>query len=97
MLSRIQNVRAGKKGLDNLLALPVDHDPAVDAYHKPALVGRYRVEQVGYSFDPQAKPVLGIPNLTIEPGERIAILGRVGAGKSTLLRLLGGLATPVQG
>ncbi|CDN63859.1 LktB [Burkholderia cenocepacia H111] len=97
VLSRIQNVRAGKKGLDNLLALPVDHDPAVDAYHKPALVGRYRFEQVGYSFDPQAKPVLGIPNLSIEPGERIAILGRVGAGKSTLLRLLGGLAMPVQG
>ncbi|MBR8315109.1 type I secretion system permease/ATPase [Burkholderia dolosa] len=97
VLSRIQNVRAGKKGLDALLALPVDHDPAVDAYHKPTLVGRYRFENVGYSFDPQEKTVLTIPTLTIEPGERIAILGRVGAGKSTLLRLLGGLATPTQG
>ncbi|MDN7447711.1 type I secretion system permease/ATPase [Burkholderia multivorans] len=97
VLSRIQNVRAGKKGLDNLLALPVDHDPAADAYHRPSLVGRYRFEDVAYSFDPQEKTVLNVPKLSIEPGERIAILGRVGAGKSTLLRLLGGLATPVQG
>ncbi|RAG14142.1 type I secretion system permease/ATPase, partial [Burkholderia multivorans] len=84
VLSRIQNVRAGKKGLDNLLALPVDHDPAVDAYHRPSLVGRYRFEDVAYSFDPQEKTVLNVPKLSIEPGERIAILGRVGAGKSTL-------------
>ena len=97
VLGRIQNARVGKQGLDALLTLPLDHDPARDTYHRPALVGRYRFEQVVYGFDPQEKPVLNIPQLQIAPGERIAVLGRVGAGKSTLLRLLGGLATPVQG
>ncbi|MHA6829761.1 type I secretion system permease/ATPase [Ralstonia pseudosolanacearum] len=97
VLARVQNVRVGKKGLDSLLSLPVDHDPAKDAYHKPALVGRYRFDNVVYGFDPEEKPVLTLPRLSIEAGERVAILGRVGAGKSTLLRLLGGLATPVQG
>ncbi|WP_028747963.1 type I secretion system permease/ATPase [Rhizobium mesoamericanum] len=97
VLGRIQNARVGKKGLDSLLALPVDHDPGKDAYHKPALVGRYRFENVAYAYGPEDKPALIIPQLKIEPGERIAILGRVGAGKSTLLRLCGGLATPVQG
>ncbi len=97
VLARVQNVRVGKKGLDNLLSLPVDHDPTKDAYHKPALVGRYRFDNVVYGFGPEEPPVLNIARLSIEAGERIAILGRVGAGKSTLLRLLGGLATPVQG
>jgi ATP-binding cassette subfamily C protein LapB len=97
VLSRLQNVRVGKRGLDNLLALPVDHDPEKQSYHKPTLAGRYRFESVAYSFDPQEKPVLVVPRLQIEAGERIAILGRVGAGKSTLLRLAGGLATPAQG
>ncbi|MCG5261053.1 type I secretion system permease/ATPase [Cupriavidus gilardii] len=97
VLGRIQNARVGKKALDELLRLPVDHDPDKDTYHKPVLRGGYRFENVAFSFDAQEKPVLTIPQLRIVPGERIAILGRVGAGKSTLLRLAGGLATPTQG
>jgi len=97
VLARIQNARVGKQALDKMLSLPVDHDPEKDAYHRPALVGRYRFDNVAYSFDPQEKPVLTIPHLRIEAGERIAVLGRVGAGKSTLLRMLGGLAVPGHG
>lgn len=97
LLGRIQNARVGKNALDKLLTLPVDHDPTKDAYHKPALVGRYRFENVVYAYEPEAKPALVVPQLRIEPGERIAILGRVGAGKSTMLRLAGGLATPLRG
>ncbi len=36
-------------------------------------------------------------NLTIEAGEKVAIIGRSGGGKSSLLRILGGLITPSSG
>jgi len=44
-----------------------------------------------------AREVLRNTELTIEPGEFVAIVGRSGCGKSTLLRLVAGLDRPSSG
>ncbi|HBK96923.1 MAG TPA: cobalt ABC transporter [Microcoleaceae bacterium UBA10368] len=46
---------------------------------------------------PQQKPVLQGISFTLEPGERVALLGLTGAGKSTLLENLIGLKIPLSG
>jgi ATP-binding cassette, subfamily C, bacterial LapB len=53
--------------------------------------GHIRAEGMTFAYAGSANPALSEINLTIKPGEKIAIIGRVASGKSTLGRLLCGL------
>ncbi len=50
-----------------------------------------------YTHGAARKRVLSDVNLSIGPGEKLALLGRNGAGKSTLIKLLGGVEMPTSG
>ncbi|MPT49038.1 MAG: ABC transporter ATP-binding protein [Sphingobium sp.] len=43
------------------------------------------------------KQVLNNINISVKPGDRVALLGRNGAGKSTLIKLIGGVEMPTTG
>lgn len=60
---------------------------------EPDLLG---LADVGFAY-PRGPLVLRDVNLSLRPGERIALLGANGSGKTTLLRLLVGLARPTRG
>ena len=57
----------------------------------------YRLEEIVVRHGEDAPPALQIPELRLEAGARVALLGGNGAGKSTLLRLLSGFAEPQGG
>ena len=52
---------------------------------------------VGFTEGEQATKLLSVPDLKLERGSRIAIIGSNGAGKTTLLRTLLGLVPPISG
>ncbi len=75
--------------------------PTEDLHRAGSLVpaevrGRLRFEGVGFAYEP-GRPALRELSLTIDPGERIALVGRSGAGKTTLARLVPRLYTPSEG
>ncbi|TYB55056.1 ABC transporter ATP-binding protein [Nonomuraea sp. PA05] len=63
----------------------------------PGLPPLVRFEDVSFTYPGASRPVLDRLNLTIRPGERLAIVGGSGAGKTTLVKLLSGLYRPTTG
>ncbi|NNB43282.1 type I secretion system permease/ATPase [Pseudomonas chlororaphis] len=98
VMSRWQQAKVAREGLDELMKRPVDQPLHSKMLHRPVIQGDYRFEGVKFRYEQQQKqPSLEIPGLTIKAGEKVAILGRNGAGKSTLLHLLSGLQAPQEG
>jgi ATP-binding cassette, subfamily B, bacterial len=63
----------------------------------PQLAGRIELRDVSFQYDPGAPLILRDLSLTIEPGQKVALVGRTGSGKSTLVALLLGLYPPTSG
>lgn len=91
------------RNVKNRPLLPTDKDAAMTALpatNRDADPGMaLSIQNVHHAFDlhGQALPVLDGIDLTVEPGEFVALLGPSGCGKSTLLRLVAGLEPPGAG
>ena len=98
---RYQGARAALRELNRVMQQPVERDPNKVYVPRRELSGRIGLADVGFSYPAaggvDGPRVLGGVTLKFEPGERVAILGRIGSGKSTVLRLLAGLYQPSSG
>ncbi|MEK3698652.1 ABC transporter ATP-binding protein [Paenibacillus sp. FSL R10-2199] len=54
----------------------------------PAIKGKVEFQQVGFSYPGSEIKVLEDISFTVQPGERVAIMGATGSGKSSLVTLI---------
>ena len=101
LATRYQGARAALAALNHVMQQPVEREPGKVYVPKRELSGRVGLLDVGFAYPANqgvdAPKVLNNITLKFEPGERVAILGRIGSGKSTVLRLLAGLYQPSSG
>ncbi|MBL8572739.1 MAG: ATP-binding cassette domain-containing protein [Hyphomicrobiaceae bacterium] len=62
-----------------------------------AIKGDIAISNVSFAYPGEANPALSNISLTIRPGEKVGVIGRVGSGKSTLLQMLVRLVEPTSG
>ncbi len=63
----------------------------------PRLKGRIEFDDVSFRYDESAPWAIRHFSLTIEPGQKVALVGPTGSGKSTVAKLALGLYEPTEG
>jgi ATP-binding cassette subfamily B protein len=63
----------------------------------PVLKGGLRFERVSFRYAPDGRNVLTDIDLEIQPGQKVAFVGRSGSGKTTLLNLVNRMLDPSSG
>ena len=58
---------------------------------------KLELKDVSYTYPGKEEPTISHVNLTIRPGETLALLGLNGAGKTTLVKLICGFYQPTEG
>jgi ABC-type multidrug transport system fused ATPase/permease subunit len=92
LLEQLQSSGASFARVEGLAAAPREDTAGI----RPPADDRIEVRDVRYAYDPGRDVLHGV-DLTVRPGERLAIVGLSGAGKSTLGRLLAGVDRPRTG
>jgi ATP-binding cassette, subfamily B, multidrug efflux pump len=77
--------------------LEVENDVRRDGATAPSPGSAVELRGVGFHYPGTERMVLRRVDLTLRPGESVAIVGRTGSGKTTLLNLIARLYEPTEG
>lgn len=103
--STLQELEADLNRLDDVLQNPIDSE--VERENNPQfftlnqdsfqLEGYVEFRNVSFGYNRLDPPLIENLNLSLKPGQRVALVGASGSGKSTIAKLVTGLYTPWEG
>ncbi len=97
LLTRLSQSKQALIQLDDLMKRPVERPAGKHFISMPSIKGNVEFRDVVFKYPGQTIPALNHVSFTINPGDRIGVIGAVGSGKTTLERLLLNLYQPDSG
>ena len=100
--SALQDVQGGLKRIEDVYNYPaIREDLASNEYGKAdkvlKLQGYVELKEITFGYNPLESPLIKDFSIRLNPGSRVAIVGRTGCGKSTIANLVSGLYNPWTG
>ena len=83
----LQRSMASGARIVELLETPIEKQDSPSNPKLPILKGNLEIKNLNYSY-PNSQQILKNINLSIQPGQTVALVGETGSGKSTLISLI---------
>ena len=96
-LARFRQATLSLRILDQVMEQPEDRPSTVGFVNREIKHGGFSFQDVSFNYPGSDNPVINKLSITVAPGEKVGIIGRIGSGKTTLGRLLDGLFVPTEG
>ncbi|CAM4171453.1 type I secretion system permease/ATPase [Vibrio agarivorans] len=95
--TRYNQAKSSMTIIEQVMDMPDEQEEGKRYVHRPIVQGKVELDKVSFSYPEAQVASIRDVSLTIEPGEKVAIIGRIGSGKTTLERLIMGLYQPKEG
>ncbi len=97
VLARSQQSFSSLASLNTIMSMQNEMKGEKHFISKPIEDTTIQLQNLTFGYPGASVPVFAGLNLTIRPGEKVGIIGKIGSGKTTIGRLLNKLYEPVEG
>lgn len=97
LTANYQQTKTALSSLNDIMLMPVEREENKSYVHRATFKGGLEFKDVSFSYPGQKDKALLNITLKINPGEKVAFIGRIGSGKTTLEKLIMGLYSPTEG
>lgn len=97
LLTNYEDTKTSYETLNEIISQPSERPDGKKFVQRPDFSGHIEFVDVTFTYPGTDVPALKSVSFVIEPGEKIAIIGRIGSGKSTIEKLILGLYEPDSG
>ncbi|AIW16770.1 type I secretion system permease/ATPase [Vibrio tubiashii] len=95
--TRYNQAKSSMTIIEQVMSMPDEQEEGKRYIHRPIIHGKIELDKVTFHYPDSPIASIRDLSLTINPGEKVAIIGRIGSGKTTLERLIMGLYKPTEG
>ncbi|MDD5212213.1 MAG: type I secretion system permease/ATPase [Sulfuricurvum sp.] len=97
LIANYSDAKSAYDIINDIIGQPMERPHGKKFITRPQIKGEIIINDLSFAYEDTQHNALNHVSLTIKPGEKVAIIGRMGSGKSTIAKLLLHLYEPQSG